>query len=67
MGAQMAYVGKKSCGCATVAVVDEPTERAQVGKRVAEYIQQGYAVERVTVEEARLMLKRCDHKIEDTP
>lgn len=40
------YVGRKACGCAVAAVVDDPRFAKDTAKAVADFIKSGYAVER---------------------
>jgi hypothetical protein len=56
-----AYIGIKSCGCVTCACTDRPEDRKQTAKTIAKWIEQGYTIERMDVEEARKRLKQCKH------
>ena len=47
------YAGRLSCGCTVAAMVDIPDEPKEVAKSVAQFIRDGYAVARVTLEEFR--------------
>lgn len=57
-----AYIGKRACGCVLAVVIEIPGEQKFTAKSVSEFIKDGYAVERVTVEESRkLLVARCPH------
>lgn len=58
----MAYAGRDTCGCVVAVTVDEPKRREHVAATVAEWIRDGLAIERVTIEEARQLFTICEHK-----
>lgn len=57
-----ALIGIKSCGCVVAAVVDSPDHMIDTANTVAGWGRSGFTVRRVTVEEARLLIKPCVHK-----
>ena len=59
---EYAYIGRKACGCVVAAVADEPKHRKETAVVVFGYLMDGYTIDRVTLEEARKLLKRCKHK-----
>ncbi len=58
----MVYIGRKRCGCVVGMVVDIPGDDLvnYVADSVAEFIRDGLAVERVTLEVARESFALCD-------
>ena len=59
----MAYVGRKSCGCVVAAVADEPAHKQDVANAIAEWINNGLTVDRVTDEYVRVSLRyREEHE-----
>lgn len=61
MSATYAYVGVEPCGCVSAAVVDMPDHAKDVAKAVAEMIQHGSSVQRVTIEQCRALGFGCKH------
>ncbi|HEY3268153.1 MAG TPA: hypothetical protein VGM37_14620 [Armatimonadota bacterium] len=60
------YVGIAPCGCARAAVVDSDGDRLGTAHAVANWIEMGRVVERVTVDEAmRLLNAHCPHAAPD--
>lgn len=55
-----AYIGRKACGCITLAVVDNPNHTKDTARSIAAAIRRGLTVERVTVEYVRLHMKKCE-------
>lgn len=56
------YIGRKRCGCVTTIVVDEPEYPKDTAKSVADFIRDGYAVERMTIEDGKAALTfDCEH------
>ena len=54
------YVGiKRECGCQVAGVCDDADKNT--AKAVADFIKSGLRVERVTVAEAGVVLRRCPH------
>jgi len=47
MPESMSYIARKSCGCIAAAVVDDPADKEFVARKIAEWVRQGFAVERV--------------------
>jgi hypothetical protein len=58
------YFGVKACGCRVAVVVDDPEYPKDTAKSVAEFIRDGYTVERAPYngETIGQMLKRCKCK-----
>ena len=54
-----AYIGREKCGCVTCTVVDSPEFRKDTARYVARWLREGMDVERVSVEEARQLIKFC--------
>ncbi len=66
----MTYVGRKSCGCVTMLVLDTPEHKREVAKEVAQVIRLGERLEHLTTEEVRAMDWKCaEHKekTDDSP
>lgn len=61
MKAEYAYIGIKPCGCCVAATVDDPEHKADVASDVQEFIESGFHVERVKIEDARIRLQQCKH------
>lgn len=61
MSEGMAYIARRECGCIMAAVVDNPARRNETAEFVAELIQDGLAVERVTVEVVRAGFQCPEH------
>lgn len=64
-GATHCYVGTMPCGCHVAAAVDMPDDRKATALSVREYVERGYVVSRVPLEDLRsgaLKLARCIHK-----
>lgn len=57
----MAYIGRKACGCCVAAAVDKPEHRKDTAKHVAQWVRSGLTIERVPVDDARKALKKCEH------
>lgn len=55
----MAYIGKKTCGCAVAVIVDNVLWKDSVASDVSQMILDGYTVERVTVQESRRLVGPC--------
>jgi len=53
-GTDPAYIARAECGCIVAATVDLPEYRTSVAKETADWIRRGHAVERTTVDEAKL-------------
>ena len=51
------YIGIKKCGCVVAAVIDEGNKHT--AESVAEFIEDGYTIERVKTEDARNRLMAC--------
>lgn len=65
---EMAYVGRKPCGCLSFAAVDSEDNRRMCAQESSAAIRRGEAVERVTVEAVRAMRWNCDeHRTEGRP
>lgn len=64
----MSYIFVKDCGCCDAIMVDRPEHVDDVKSFLLEgikggYLEEGYHIERVTVEEARTMFGQCSrHK-----
>lgn len=58
------YIARKSCGCIVGVVADDPNQRKRTARRTSEWIQAGYAVERVTDEVVRQEYKGCSHRVQ---
>lgn len=52
----MCYVGRDACGCLVSCIVDHPGEERYIAQYVADLIQEGLVIERMTVDEARQKL-----------
>lgn len=53
------YIGVLKCGCTVAATVDNPERKKQVAEDVAEFLEAGYVIERVTIAQARKRLGPC--------
>lgn len=60
------YIGRRSCGCATVVVVDAPDYAKFTAREVADMIRRGYQVERVKNDKVGALVHECPHD-ESTP
>lgn len=61
----MAYIGRATCGCLRMAVVDDPAHKQRTAREVARSVKLGETVERVTCEYVRTTAWRCaDHPTE---
>lgn len=58
----MAYVGRAPCGCVRGIIVDDPSNRSYIAKETGKWIRAGLVVERMPIEEARPLIKRCPHE-----
>ncbi len=58
-GATHCYIGKSKCGCVVAACVDLPMEPKWTAEALAEFIADGFTIERVTIDDARLKLNGC--------
>jgi hypothetical protein len=58
------YFGVKACGCRVAVVVDDPQYPKDTADTVAEFIRDGYTVERAVYHDETIgqMLKRCHCK-----
>ena len=56
----MTYVGRKSCGCVTMLVLDTPERRPEAAREVAKVIRLGEKLEHLTSDEVRKMPWKCD-------
>lgn len=56
------YLGVKPCGCAVAIMVDRPEYAKDTAKDIAKWIRDGWAVERVEIEQGRNRLHSCIHK-----
>ncbi len=56
----LAYIGRKSCGCIVLAIVDVPEHKKDTAKELAKAIRDGLTIERVTVEFVRKNMFWCD-------
>jgi hypothetical protein len=54
-----AYIARNKCGCVTAVCVDHPDLAKETAKDIAAYVRSGRTVERVAIEESRVMLRRC--------
>jgi hypothetical protein len=63
------YFGVKACGCRVAVVVDDPEYPKDTARSVAEFIRDGYTVERAAYngETIGQMLKRCKCKAGSRP
>ena len=60
MSERMAYIGIcQKCGAAYFAAVIDPRWTKDTAKQVAQVIRRGDAIERISVENARVRLQRC--------
>jgi hypothetical protein len=55
----MAYIGRKDCGCVVAACIDDKEHPEYTAEDLKEFAIAGYAIERVTCEQARQMLTGC--------
>ena len=55
----MAYIGRKDCGCVVAACIDDKEHPKYTAEDLKEFAIAGYAIERVTCEQARQMLTGC--------
>ena len=56
---KFAYVGTKPCGCTVAATVINPEWAKDTAKSVAQWIKDGYTVDKVSLEEVKIKLKSC--------
>lgn len=56
------YIGRKSCGCIVLAIVDDPDHKKDIAKEIAKAIKGGLTIERVTCQYVRENMKRCPHE-----
>jgi len=62
------YIGRKVCGCIVAATVIDGREPKQLAKDVAEFIEDGLAIEKVDVEYVRLNFQAgCPHEKPKVP
>lgn len=59
---ELDFLGVTPCGCAVAWISAEHSTRSQVAKEIAQWILDGYRVERVTTDESRRRLMGCKHK-----
>ncbi len=57
----MCYIGRKSCGCIELAVVDNPEHKEKTAKEIAKAIKWGLKIERVSVQYVRDNMRHCPH------
>ncbi|MCA0455627.1 MAG: hypothetical protein LCI00_16750 [Chloroflexi bacterium] len=63
---EMAYIGRKWCGCVVCMIVDRPQYLKDTAKEVSSWIKWGLTVERVTPEEASAQFNwNCEHGNEE--
>lgn len=62
MSESWTYIGRKPCGCVVAAAVDNPEYVQRTAHTVAQFVKDGLAVERVTTEVARELLRICPHQ-----
>ncbi len=55
------YVAEKACGC-TVACIVDPEHQKDAAREVSKWLRSGLVIKRITVEEARTLIKLCTHK-----
>ena len=55
------YLGVKACGCAVGAVAPRLLDVRAAARRVAGWMRKGYAIELMSVGQARQVLVRCPH------
>lgn len=55
-------VAIRACGCWVAATVDRPEWRRDTAKTVAQFLRDGYTVERHTTAEVRERLTGCIHR-----
>ena len=60
------YVGRLTCGCLVAWVYDNGKHPKEVAESVAEFIRNGYAVERANTDDVRSQLGPCKHKRPNT-
>jgi len=53
---------KPDCGCATGIVVDDGLYPKDVARCVGDFIKSGRTIERVTLEDGKARVGRCQHK-----
>ena len=64
---EMAYVCREAeCGCVTILMVDVPVAARENAKEIAAAIRRGMTVERMTVDAARPLFHRCEHRATKT-
>ena len=61
------YVGRLPCGCLAAIVYDNGKHPKEVAESVAEFIRNGYAVERANTDDVRSQLGPCKHKRPNEP
>jgi hypothetical protein len=59
---ELCYVALKPCGCAAGAIVPRGMLLSTLARRVAGWMQKGYAIEQQTVGDARELLQPCPHE-----
>ena len=58
-----AYIGKLPCGCVVACVVDMPDHKKSTADDVAEFIREGYEVQRIEIRNGIQMATcRCKEK-----
>lgn len=59
----MAYIWRAECGHVRISFFDRPDTREEAARAAAAWMREGGTIERVTVKEARnLIKKKCDCK-----
>jgi hypothetical protein len=58
---EICYVGVKPCGCADAAILPRFAGRRGAARQVAGWMDKGWAIERVTLAEARNLVQPCQH------
>lgn len=56
-----AYIGIDQCGCTIAAVVDMPEHRRDTAKAVYQWLLEGLAMTRVTLDDVRMLFQTCPH------
>lgn len=58
---QMAYIGRKRCGCVVELTIDDPKRKKAIALALRSWVEDDLVVERVPVEDAREMWGECEH------
>ena len=63
----MSYIGRKVCGCVVAVIVDSDEHRKDTAREIAAWMRDGLTIERVTVANARELVRFCTHDTAPKP